>query len=312
MGMGHFFRMMNLYRELKAHEGNAIFVLVGAHPPAQQWLEREGIEHVVADEMASGWEASLIELYQPTVWINDRLATDASHVLRLKEAGLKVVTFDDTGSGAPLVDVHISALAEARGEMPAGKVVLKGVDYLIMPEEIKQYRRQRTASNNLIVCLGGSDTYGMTVKVAAWLNANRRSATLVLGPGFMHEEALKEVMTDKLRIERSPSSLVEAFSRHDMAVTGGGITAFEAAAAGLPTLTIANEVHEIGHCEYLQALGCSVYLGYREEAELSLMNKPLNVEQMSRTGMQSVGLDGSKNINEAIKQLNDSQIKENS
>jgi spore coat polysaccharide biosynthesis predicted glycosyltransferase SpsG len=295
MGMGHFFRMINLHRAMETHHVNVVFVMLGAHEPAQRWLANAGITYEVVDASSPGWEADLIKRYRAEVWINDRLATDAEHVIAVKQAGLRVVTFDDTGSGAEHADVHVSALGEARGETPAGKQVLMGLDYLILPEEIKRYRRQRHSADSLVVCLGGSDTYGMTVMVASWLAANQRSATLVLGPGFMHEEALAKVLNDKLKISRSPASLMEAFSRHDLAVTAGGLTAFEAAAAGLPTLTIANELHEVGHCHYLERLGCSIYTGYRDSAELSRLDD-IDVPAMSARGMQSISTEGAENI----------------
>ena len=39
--------------------------------------------------------------------------------------------------------------------------------------------------------------------------------------------------------------MAEEMSRHDLAVTGGGMTPFEANAAGLPCIVVANETFEI-------------------------------------------------------------------
>lgn len=310
MGMGHFFRMLNLRQALVSSGASILFVLLGEHEPAQHWLETEGIDYEVADETLSGWESWLIKRYQPLVWVNDRLNTEAGHVAALQAEHIKVVTFDDCGSGALLADLHVSALGLARGEQPAGKIVLHGLDYLILPQELMRYRRQRHSDGKLVVCLGGSDTYGMTIKVAAWLAEQRRAATLVLGPGFMHEMALLKVMTDMMTIKRAPESLMEEFYQHDLAITGGGLTAFEAAAAGLPTLTIANEQHEIGHCRYLQDMGCSVYLGYRDEADMTRLDKSLDVEAMSHAGLALMTLHGSENICRELLLISKSRIEE--
>src|SRR5256885_1665866 len=88
MGMGHFFRMMHLHQTMQSHAAQVLFVLLGEHLPAEQWLEREGVAYVVADESQPGWETGLIERHRPAVWVNDRLATDAAHVARLQAAGV--------------------------------------------------------------------------------------------------------------------------------------------------------------------------------------------------------------------------------
>ncbi len=311
MGMGHFFRMMHLHQEMRSQASYVLFVLLGEHLPAQLWLEREGIAYVLADESQPGWERELIERYRPAVWVNDRLTTDAAHVTTLQAAGIAVVTFDDTGTGAALAELHISALGQVRGEPPVGKRLLQGLDYLILPSELERHRRVREHADSMVVSLGGSDTYGMTVKTVTWLAARNKSATIVLGPGFMHEDALQAAITDEMRIERSPRSLVEVFSRHDVAVTGGGITAFEAAASGLPTFTIANELHEIAHCQYLERLGCSKYLGYRDQADPLALDCLLSISGMSSRGMDQVALDGAANICGELLHLVKTKHKEN-
>lgn len=286
MGMGHLFRMINLRHALQQKGAETKFVLVDSDEAASQWLTKREISHEFVETNDPGWEKRIVEIYHPHCWVNDRLATEEQHVLCLKASGLTVMTFDDSGAGAALSDLNVFALAEARGETPKGKRVLQGLEYLIMPPEISNYRRQREKAEKIVVSLGGSDTYGMTVKVATWLAEHQLKATIVLGPGFIHDNALQTVMTDDMRIERSPVSLIHVLSTHDVAITGGGLTAFEAAAMGLPTFTIANELHEICHCEYLQSLGCSRYLGYREQASMKRYEYSSDIVQMSEAGLQ--------------------------
>lgn len=295
MGMGHLFRLINLYGALRQNGACATLVLLGEHPPATEWLERAGIPfEVMADQvvMQPHWESALTLRLAAKVWVNDRLQTDADHAARIKELGLRLVTFDDLGSGAALADIHVSALADVRGETPLGKKVLAGLKYLILPPEIAHFRRQRAECQSMVVSLGGSDTYGVTVKVAQWLSARKQSATLILGPGFNHNEMLDEVLGDGITVKRSVPSLVAEFAKHDVAITGGGLTAFEAVAAGLPTVTIANEKWEVAHCLYLQKQGCSVFAGPHENIDLSLLDEPLDIAKMSKAALIAVDADG--------------------
>lgn len=302
MGMGHLFRMLNLYHALQAMNEPAVFVLLDSEASAGKWLAERNLDYEFAVCTQNSWENAILDQYHPVCWINDRLHTDAAHAAKIKEAGIRLVTFDDLGTGASYADINVSALAEARGESPLGKRVLTGMDYLILSPEINAYRRLRQSADKLIVNLGGSDTYGMTVKVVEYLVRSGRSATVVLGPGFMHDDALREVMNDTIVIKRSLPSLMAEFAEHDIAITGGGLTAFEAAASGMPTLTIANELHEIGHCQYLQKLGCSVYAGYRNAADFNKISSIKNVAAMSKVGLEKVKLDSAEKIlREALK-----------
>ena len=65
-------------------------------------------------------------------WINDRMDTDHHHAKRVKHEQVKLVTFDDKGSGAVEADLHIAALAFDPEEYLAGKKVLRGLDYLVL------------------------------------------------------------------------------------------------------------------------------------------------------------------------------------
>jgi|TARA_B110000908_G_C10222197_1_gene435958 spore coat polysaccharide biosynthesis predicted glycosyltransferase SpsG len=294
--MGHLFRMMNLYEAIAAKGIAAVFVLLGEHAPSEDWLKSKKLKYEVIDDEFGEWEAPLIRKYCPVTWINDRLDTDERHALKIKSHGIKLVTFDDGGGGAKHADIHVAALTQAHQSVLRENQLLTGLAYLILSQEISHYQHLRTSADKLVVSLGGSDTHGMTVKVVDYLAKTERPATIILGPGFMHEEALGKVISGTITIKRNVPSLAAEFANYDFAITGGGITAFEAAAAGLPALNIANEYHEIGFCKYLEELGCSVYAGYLDDADLQKLEDMSNIQSMSMSGIEKVTLSGAENV----------------
>lgn len=302
-GMGHLFRMINLSKFLKGRQKEFIFILLGEHVPSEAFLKKESINYKIVDQNEPEWEKTVVQHYQPTVWINDRMDTSEAHSLILMALGCKIVTFDDNGSGAKYTHLNISALAIARKEEPEGLNVLIGLDYLLLSDEINYYLRLRRTANNWVVNFGGSDTYGVTVKAVEWLVKKKRTATVILGPGFLHHKILETVMGNNITIKQSVPSLIAEFSNYDVAITGGGLTAFEAAAAGLPTVTVANELHEIGHCEYLQNLGCSIYAGYHNQVNFDVIEKINNIQEMSQAGIDNVTTKGINNICKEIFKL---------
>lgn len=303
-GMGHFYRALNLAEGL-AEAGLPYMFYLNDHAPSRQILVERGVPHRVVNlqDLAGNWEAKLIRQDGITLWVNDRLDTDARHAQKVKESGIPLVTFDDRGTGATLADLHIAALAFDAREQLAGDKLLRGVDYLILNPQIRGYMRQRTQLSSILVTLGGSDTYGVTVKVVQLLKRMNLTATVVVGPAFMHREKLDMELADGFTLKRGVPSLIEEFYLHDLAISGGGITPFEANASGLPCVVIANEIFEIPVGMELQRLGGSIFAGHRESLSAPLFEASLPLEQMSLAGMRNIGLQGTQRVIDALLEL---------
>ena len=303
-GMGHFYRALNLAEAL-AQAGMACTLYLNDHAPSRQILAARGLSHRVVDlqDFAANWEAALIKRDGITLWANDRLDTDVRHGEKIKAAGIPLVTFDDRGTGAALADLHIAALPFVAQEQLAGVKVLRGADYLILNPQIRDYTRVRKHLGSILVTLGGSDTYGVTVNVVQLLNEMNLTATVVVGPGFMHLDALKNALPDGFVLKRGVPSMIAEFHQHDLAITGGGITPFEANASGLPCVVIANELYEIPNGMALQKLGGSFFAGYHQSLRLPSIRADLPLEQMSRGGMKNIGLEGTQRVIGALREL---------
>ena len=288
-GMGHLFRALNLARFLIEKKMPHI-VLVNDNDQAIKILLENSIpfEVVNLQDFTSGWETALIDKHNIGVWINDRLNTDVRHSAILKQKAVRLVVFDDRGSGAVNADLHIAALVFKDRHRLAGKKILTGPQYLILNHQIDNYKRLRTCCNKILVTLGGSDTYGVTVNVARMLHSYGKTATLVLGPSFGHCDFIQEMLDDGFQIKGAVPSLIQEFREYDLAITGGGVTPFEANASGLPCIILANELHEMEAGEYLDQLGCSIFAGYYKEISAEVFNRSLPIEAMSRKGMETI------------------------
>jgi len=303
-GMGHFYRALNLADGL-AKAGLSYTFYLNDHAPSRQILVERGMPHQVVDleDFTGNWEAALIQQDGITLWVNDRLDTDVRHAEKIKATGIPLVTFDDRGTGAALADLHIAALAFDAQEQLAGAKLLRGSYYLILNPQISDYTRLRKQLASILVTLGGSDTYGVTVKVVQLLKEMNLTATIVAGPAFMHMDMLDEVLTEGFTLKRGVPSMIEEFYRHDLAITGGGITPFEANASGLPCIVIANERFEIPVGQALQKLGGSVFAGYHEALRSPLFAADMPLEQMSHAGMNNIGLQGAQRVISALLEL---------
>ena len=303
-GMGHFYRGLNLAEGL-VEAGFGCKFYINDHKQSLAILSNTGYAYEVVnfEDFTSGWEKTVIQRDGIKYWLNDRHGTDIKHSATIKAMKIPLITFDDWGSGADLADLHIAALAFDSHEKLGGVKILRGVEYLILNPKIRKYARLRKQLSSILVTLGGSDTYGVTVKVVQMLSAMNLSATVVIGPAFMHTAMLDKVLTNQFILKRGVPSMIEEFSKHDLAITGGGVTPFEANASGLPCVVIANELFEIPVGDALQKLGGAIFAGYHEALYSPLFKADLALEQMSRAGMMNIGLEGTSRVIKAILEL---------
>jgi spore coat polysaccharide biosynthesis predicted glycosyltransferase SpsG len=302
-GMGHLFRMLNFAKYLKKQKEDFIF-LINNNDKTNNILQDSNISYEVVDlnDITSNWESSIIKKYSIRYWINDRLNTTKQHSLYTKNQDIKLITFDDLGDGAKNSDINICGLFFNNDNLK-GKKILKGVEYLILNNEIDKYKKERTEIKNILVTLGGSDTYGVTIKVLKLLKKYNIKATIHTGISFEHNKELEKELTKEYHYITYVSSFIEEFNKYDLAITGGGVTPFEANASGLPCLIVANELFEIPNGEFLDSINSSKFIGYYNNIDESIFNdlSKLDINSMSKNGMKNLNTQAIKKIYKDIK-----------
>jgi spore coat polysaccharide biosynthesis predicted glycosyltransferase SpsG len=305
-GMGHLFRSLNLAYELQKR-GHAIRFLINAHEASLRILSERGHAPLVVDLslVNSGWEVELVRQLGVKAWINDRLDTDVRHVQLVRGTGISVATFDDRGSGAAASNLNVAALVFDECGTPAlsGMRVLRGPEYLVLNPEIARFKRERTVLKSVLVTLGGSDTYGVTVSVLNLLRALDWPITVVLGPGFKHEAELDAALWPGVVVKRQVPSMIQEMARHDLAITGGGVTPFEANAAGLPCIVIANETFEVPVGIALQAMGGCIFAGHHSTIDATVFDENIPLHSMSCSAMRHIGLEGATRVACALEEM---------
>lgn len=308
-GLGHLYRTLTLASALRA-QGFPAHFLINDHATSVALIQAQGHPVEVVDLGSDGgWEGLWLRAHPAVrLWINDRLDTTAAHAAQVKAHGVKLATFDDRGGGAALSDLHIAALAFEDTGTLQGRRVLHGADYMLLDPDLARHRRLRTAGEPVLLTMGGSDTWGVTPRVMQALRDRGRGATVVLGPAFGHGAEVDAVLAGApaglFTVHRGGvPSLAAEMARHGLAITGGGMTPFQANAMGLPCIVIANEIFEIPVGRALARMGGSVFAGFHADMDLSVLDRPLPVASMSQAGMQAIDLHGCDRVTAALAAL---------
>lgn len=306
-GMGHLFRGIQLYQYIVKQEGEKAVVLINRDLPAIDILEKEHIlyEEVSFQDVQSDWESKFIQKYKIDIWLNDKFQTERTLYQHVKKnQGVLLAAIDEEGGSDDLLDVHFVGMVFQKDFIPKGNHIFRGMDYIVLNQEISNYRRIRKRAEKIIVSMGGSDTYGVTVKIIKLLKEKGISADIVVGPSFQHMDELMQTATDGYPVFQNVPSLIQKLNNYDIAVTGGGATCLEAVASGLPCIIVANELLEIDTALYLERLGVAVFAGHHTAISEDCFDLgKLDVEKMSRTGIKEIPLNGLENICSTLRQL---------
>lgn len=285
--MGHLFRALSL-RTAFADIGLNCLLMTNQDAATEAILTQRRVKYVrrSVDRAFPEQVGQLVQTYNVRMWVNDRLDTDRASADAISSLGIPIVTFDDFGAGAQVAELNIAALSfDSRMRIP-GKRVLSGPDWIVLPAGIGQFRRKAPGRRNLVISMGGSDTHGASLEVIRKLDRNWPSVTIVLGPNFSNEAEMIATLPKSWVVKKAVPSLIHELLLHDVAVTGGGLTAFESASLGLPTLVVACENFEEQRAIFLERWGCARYVGRVGEISEQILNNPLDVEGMSAAGLR--------------------------
>jgi len=193
---------------------------------------------------------------------------------------------------------------------------LLGPEYFIFREEFvkasKIKRLIKRSANNILVSMGGSDPLRITVKVVKALGLIDRPSLrlkVVLGAAF-DPKTKKEVrrLLGKIKGRHEIIENCKNMSRlmlwSDLAVINGGLTKYETAITGTPTLVISHSEAEANIMRDFQKSGAAVHLGYIKDIDeniicdgvKNLLDNSLFRKQMSKSGRHMLDTKGASRI----------------
>ncbi len=289
-GMGHFFRSLLYAEHLKSIHEQFVILINWDERPVRILKEKNIPFRIVDYADESDWQTPIIEEYGADVWLQDKFETTAQMAWNIKNNSILLCVVDEFGPGAELCDLHFAGMIYLTGHTVKGRKIFKGAEYVILNPEIDKYRKLRTSISNVIVSLGGSDPYGMTVEVVKELSKTNLSVEVVIGPDFDYRKELEEANIRNYPVLQNIPSLIAEFSKFDFAITGGGVTCCEANSCGIPVVIIANAPHEIHTGAFMQSKGGAIYAGSYEGWNREVISRISNlertqIEQMSKAGM---------------------------
>lgn len=208
-----------------------------------------------------------IKLHTPDVIINDRLDTKASYIRDLKLLGIKVINFEDLGTGAKEADLVINAIYPEKEILPNHYF---GHNYFVLRDEflLSSPRTISKEVKNILLTFGGVDPNNYTLKVLEsiyhYCIKNNISISIVAGFGYTEFDKLKKY--ENINIYQNATNISEHMKRANVIFTSAGRTTYEIASLNVPAIVLAQNERELTHFFASEEYGfINLGLGYNVE-----------------------------------------------
>ena len=248
IGMGHIFRALMLAQEVADHR--VTFVCTKESELAASSIAARDYRTKV---QAGDDLAETVLALRPDLVVNDILNTGADYMRRLKEAGCRVVNFEDEGPGAAQADLVVNALYEDA----ASPHVLSGYRYFCLRDEFLQATRNEFQPDvrKVLVTFGGTDDSDFTRKtldVIQPLCAEKDIALhVVAGPGYAHKQELAAHIAasgwTNVHFTAATNVMSQVMEDANLAICSAGRTVYELAHMRIPAIVLAHHEREAMH-----------------------------------------------------------------
>jgi CMP-N-acetylneuraminic acid synthetase/spore coat polysaccharide biosynthesis predicted glycosyltransferase SpsG len=311
IGLGHIYRCLLLAYNLIDH--NIRFVIsnksdIGLKKIQDSYLPYE----VIYDDFDIG---EIVEKYKCDILINDFLDTDKQYIEYCKKLGIRVVNFEDLGTGAACADAVINDLYEKQNDY---RNHYWGSDYYCIRDEflLSKPAKFRKVVQEVLIIFGGTDPCNLTWRLFNIIKSmpnNNIHYTFILGMGYKNaEELISEAnkLNSNIDIVKDVKLMSEYMGKADIAISSQGRTMLELASMAVPTILLAQNGREQHH-EFGYLKNGFINLGLGSEVEdqtiretlLWLFNSPQIRKQMKDQMMKADLKKGIKRVVKII--LND-------
>jgi UDP-2,4-diacetamido-2,4,6-trideoxy-beta-L-altropyranose hydrolase len=305
-------------------EGGEVLVLLGPERSlAEETLIEEHMEIRHLDTIPGcgddARETALTAKALGARWlVLDGYHFDEGYQRTLKESGLSLLLIDDLGRAGPShTDIILNPNLYAGDTLypkagPSPRFLI-GPRYALLRREFAAWRGRcpevPPVAQRILLSLGGADPENITLKLMERVQGfalRGLELVVVAGANNPHYNTL-EARVAALRnitLVRDTRRISDLMASADLAITGGGVTCFELAFMGIPTLVVILSENQRPVAESFEAAGTMVNLGEEPEAVsdtgaariLEVLCSADLRRRLSRAGQELVDGDGAGRV----------------
>ncbi|MBM3132191.1 MAG: UDP-2,4-diacetamido-2,4,6-trideoxy-beta-L-altropyranose hydrolase [Chloroflexi bacterium] len=321
IGMGHVMRCLALAQEMEVRGIRPVFVVVNYDDSVQRIVRRFGyavetipkamgreehVRRVVQSAKTNAARCIVTDLCYPRALADVKGYRE--YLAQMRAHGFFIVAIDDLNvarfSSHIVVNPNLGAESLAYERRGAPKYLL-GADYFMFRKEFidvaKVWRDIGVIGRKVLVTMGGTDSHGVTLAVARALARPDMPPDLDVRilMGVIFPDAVERGLKTIAEASKAPIRLygeVDNVAAHmlwaDVAITSGGLTKYETAVTGTPSIIISQVESQMQVSERFAREGSALNLGLGAELSddyLARVVKDLLGDHGARTKMSESG-----------------------
>jgi spore coat polysaccharide biosynthesis predicted glycosyltransferase SpsG len=257
-GFGHLVRCVQLSRAL------------GVRPLVALRGTRRAVDAALvigADLLAAPSIRTLAALRPDIVVIDDPVAADARRWIRAaRRAGAAVVTIHDLGLGCTEGDLVIDGSATRQARPSRGRALV-GPRFAVLDPALARRRATpvlrgaRPKTPRVLIALGGGPHARVAARIAEAIVEGDPRAEVRIAAGFVHG-TVRAASPARVEWVAPRRGLAPELAQATVAVVGGGVSLYEACAAGVPAVSVPVVTSQVPTARAFARRGAAVTLPF--------------------------------------------------
>lgn len=288
LGLGHIMRCLALAQGLREVGVKPLFVTRDYEPSVIELICRSEHIELIPAESSFAEDASrtmeFAERYNVRLIVTDLSNTDSlvnleeyhRYLQALKAADRFMIILDEpveTDFSHCLQIIPYYGAENMNLRPRGGMKLLMGPKYFIFRQEFVEAARAkrdiRKDARNILVTMGGSDPSNLTtriIKILAGMNRGPLNLQIVIGMGYAGSvkpelESILEGYRGNYELIMGTDNMADLMLWADLAIIAGGLTKYETAVTGTPSIIISSYEREAAMCEEFERGGSALHLG---------------------------------------------------
>ncbi len=275
IGLGHVVRCLAIAAELRDRFSAAVRFALGGDEAAFALVRAEAfpVDAVTATPSSHALDSVLAASPPDLVLMDLRTPFDHAEIEAIRKAGSRIAVLDDSSDRRLHADISFfpppGAALDWAGAMGERHI---GFDWTALRRQFSPPPARRTRPQKLALILaGGSDPAGIgrrfLASAARALPPSWRIG-MVIGAAAVEDDALEKLaraLGSRLSLHRQVSDIAALMAEADLALASFGMTAYELAAVGVPTLLLClSEDHRLS-ASFLAEEGAAEIAGIAQD-----------------------------------------------
>ena len=257
VGFGHVMRCIHLAKEFSKNGLKSIFIMKNFTEAVNKVKENGFDVNTLPVKVEDNDELNLLNEFLTdnnfNALILDRWNLKQEYLNMLKNETKNLVVVNDYGelNLRNLFIINVNDNLNYKSEIQTLSCI--GLSYVIISDDFFNYRDIKRSINDevkaIVISMGGSDPNRLTAKIIKFLNQceGLYKIITILGPGYKYMDEINKICSESkhnIEIVSDPKSIGELFIQADLAVISGGVTKFETAFLGIPSIVLCQNINE--------------------------------------------------------------------